>query len=72
MSTLFDQVLDLYNYDFYNDPEHKEFVRNIFISDELKNLSANTRIFIPKTQTGSSKDIINSLTYKVPVYYGYV
>lgn len=72
MSKLFDHVLDLYNYDFYDDKEHEEFVRNVYNSSDQKNLSANTRIFIPKTQKGSTKDIINSLTYKVPVYYGYV
>ena len=71
-----DDILSIYNFKFYYDTEHYNFVRDIRIN-QLRQLNSgeveNTQlpqIYIPATQKGSRANILSAIKHRIPVYFG--
>lgn len=65
----FTESMKMYNFDFYGDKDHYEFVKHIYKYYHNR-LSSRTRVYVPDTQSASDDEIIDSLKYRYPVYYG--
>lgn len=72
MPITFNQALQIYNCDFYGDDDHLNFVKRVFQSSLWHNLSAQTNVYIPTTQTGSQEHLLTALRFRIPIFYGQI
>jgi len=70
MTTLqFSDIMSIYNFDFYGDVGHKEFVEKVY-NKYHKSLSKRTNIFIPFEQSGNTEELYKLIKFRYPVYFG--
>ena len=74
--TDFNQVLDIYRYSFFQEPIHREFVREQYHTN-FENVCGSTHLILPPHLGNSKKltatqinEITHSLLYRYPVYFG--
>lgn len=71
-----EEVLNIYKFKFYYDEEHFNFVKYIRSQQLRENRMGNRpsselpQIYIPSTQTGSTRTILSAIKHRIPVYFG--